>query len=444
MRARLAVLRYMPPGLAATVAWLLVGALGIAVRDRWALPTALVAMRGYGASHSTVALLLSTLPALAGLLLVPAVGLRSDRSRARLGRRRPWLLLCAPLSGLAMLGAASAPGMASASHALLGHASPGVAALETGWFCACWALSDGAAACTAALFAGLVNDVIPRTFIGRFYALNRIVGLGVAIVFNMLLLARTDTCLHAILVAIAFACAVAVPLMCLRVREPPADAAPQPPAAAPRPRVRVAIAQCLAQPGSRWAFAVFMLAAAAFGPFNTFSLNYALELGVSKGEFGALTATGYAVSIASAFVIGFLADRFGALRIAAAALALYAPLALAGSLLDLDASMFCCIYLAHVILSGAYFTAAAAMPATLFPQAEFVRYNASKDSLVAVANIVVGSSAGMLLDLSGHAYRLTLAGAALFSLGCLGCLCRLLAHGRVNSALAAAAEPVTP
>ena len=438
MLARLAVLRYTPLGLAATVAWLLVGALGIAVRDRWALPSALVALHGYGASHSTVALLLTTLPALAGLLLVPAVGLRSDRSRARLGRRRPWLLLCAPLCGLAMLGAASAPGMASALHALLGHASPSVAALETGWFCVCWALSDGAAACTAALFAGLVNDVIPRAFIGRFYALNRIVGLGVAIVFNMLLLARTDTCLHEILVAIAFACAVAVPLMCLRVREPPANAA------APRPRTRLALVQCLAQPGSRWAFAVFMLAAAAFGPFNTFSLNYALELGVSKAEFGALTATGYAVSIASAFVIGFLADRFGALRIAAAALTLYTPLALAGSLLDLDAPMFCCVYLGHVILSGAYFTAAAAMPATLFPQAEFVRYNASKDSLVAVANIVVGSSTGLLLDLSGHAYRLTLAGAALFSLACLGCLCRLLAHGRADGALVAAAEPVTP
>jgi hypothetical protein len=95
-----------------------------------------------------------------------------------------------------------------------------------------------------------------------------------------------------------------------------------------------------------------------------------------------------------------------------------------------------------VILSGAYFTAAAAMPAALFPQAEFVRYNASKDSLVGVANIVVGSSAGMLLDLSGHAYRLTLAGAALFSLACLGCLCRLLAHGRANGAQASAAAPV--
>jgi hypothetical protein len=84
------------------------------------------------------------------------------------------------------------------------------------------------------------------------------------------------------------------------------------------------------------------------------------------------------------------------------------------------------------------------MPATLFPQAEFVRYNASKDSLVAVANIVVGSSTGVLLDLSGHAYRLILAGAALFSLACLGCLFRLLAHGRADGALLAAAEPVTP
>jgi MFS family permease len=201
---------------------------------------------------------------------------------------------------------------------------------------------------------------------------------------------------------------------------------------------------CLAQPGSRWTFAAFMLAAAAFGPFNTFSQNYGLALGMSKEEFGKLTAAGYAVSIAAAFVIGFLADRFGALRIAAAALALYVPLALGGSLLPLDAAAFRWVYLAHVILSGAYFTAAAAMPAALFPQAEFVRYNASKDSLVAVANIVVGSSAGMLLDLSGHAYRLTLAGAALFSLACLGCLCRLLARQPQGAAQTPAAPGLAP
>jgi Na+/melibiose symporter-like transporter len=410
------------PALAATVAWLLVGALGIAMRERWAPPAALVALRGYGASDSTVALLLSTLPALASLLLVPAIGLRSDRSRARLGRRRPWLLVCAPLAGLAMLGAAAAPVLAAGTQALLGGAAPAMHSLETGWFCLCWALFDGAAACTAALFAGLVNDVVPRAFIGRFYALNRIVGLGVAIVFNMTLLARTDTCLRAILLAIALACALAIPLMCLRVREAPADA-PAPPAAAPSPR---ALAHCLAQPGSAWAFAAFMLAAAAFGPFNTFSQNFALALGLSKAEFGALTAAGYAVSIAGAFAIGWLADRFDALRIAAGALALYVPLALAGSMLVVDAAAFRPFYLAHVILSGAFFTAAAAMPAALFPQAEFVRYNAGKDSLVAIASIVTGSAAGMLLDLSCHAYRLTLVGAALFSLACLGCLGRLL------------------
>lgn len=428
---------------AATVAWLLVGSLGIAVRERWAPPAALVALRGYGASDSTVALLLSTLPALASLLLVPAIGLRSDRSRARLGRRRPWLLLCAPLAGLAMLGAASAPALAAFSHTLLGAAAPGPAALETGWFCLCWALFDAAAACTAALFAGLVNDIVPRAFLGRFHALNRIVGLGVAIVFNMALLARTDSCLGAILVAIALVCALAIPLMCLRVRETPGQLREL--AAAPRPRGT--LAACLAQPGSGWVFAAFMLASGAFGPFNTFSQNYALDLGVTKAEFGALTASGYAVSMASALAIGWLADRFGALRVAAAALLLYVPLALAGSLLVVDAAAFRCFYLAHVILSGAYFTAAAAMPAALFPQSEFVRYLACKDSLAAVASIVVGSAAGMLLDLSGHAYRLTLGGAALFSLACLCCLGRLLLRpplAGTDTSMVPGAEPLTP
>jgi hypothetical protein len=64
----------------------------------------------------------------------------------------------------------------------------------------------------------------------------------------------------------------------------------------------------------------------------------------------------------------------------------------------------------------------------LFPSADFVRYNSSKDILVAIANIVVGASLGPLLDLSGHDYRLTLASAAVFSLLSALCLARLLAQ----------------
>jgi hypothetical protein len=288
---------------------------------------------------------------------------------------------------------------------------------------------------TVALFSGLVNDVVPRGLIGRFLAAFRIVGLGVAIAFNMSLFALADTRLFELLLAIALVFGLSIPVMCLMVREGryPAPGEPVEPGAmgAASGRLllaRTQLAQCCGERRTLWAFAAFMLAAVTFGPFNTFSQNYALDLGMGKAELGTLTASAYAVSIASAFGIGWLADRFGALRVAAVMMALYCLIALGGWLLVDGAAAFRCFYVAHVIVSGAYFTAAAAMPMALFPRAEFVRYNSSKDIMVALANIIVGTCLGPLLDLSGHDYRLTLASAALFSLLCLGCMARLLVH----------------
>lgn len=448
-RFRAGTLHYSLWGLLAVTGWLLVGELGIAMRDRWAQPIGLVVLRNVGASDTSIALLLSTVPAVISLLLVPAIGLRSDRCRSPWGRRRPYLLVSAPLGAIAMLCVAAAPTLAAFCHGLLGAWSPGQRALDLGFFCLFWTVFEAAAMTTVALFNGLVNDVMPHGLLGRLYAVLRILGLGVAIFFNMSLFALADTRLFELLLSIALVFGLSIPLMCLMVREGAyATPAPAPaPAhaahaahAAHTPRIlarapaRTQLLQCCAQRRHLWAFGAFMLAAVTFSPFNTFSQNYALGLGLTKAELGALTATGYAVSIAGAFGIGWLADRFGAVRVATAMMALYSLIAVGGWLLVRDGSAFRAFYLAHVIVSGAYFTAAAAMPMDVFPRAEFVRYNASKDIMVALANILVGTCLGPLLDLSGHDYRLTLASAALFSLLCLGCLGRL--PGR-----AAAAEP---
>lgn len=444
-RFQAGTLRYTAWGLLAVVGWLLVGELGIAVRERWAQPIGLVVLRNVGASDTGVAMLLSTVPALISLLLVPAIGMRSDRCRSPWGRRRPFLLASAPLGAVAMLCVAAAPTLAAATDGLLGTWSPGRKALDMGYFCLFWTVFEAAAMTTVALFSGLVNDVMPRGMLGRFYAAFRIVGLGVAIFFNMSLLALADAWLVELLVTIALVFGLSVPLMCLMVREgryPAPD--PVPPAAHGHLRLaRSQLAQCCAQRRHVWVFLAFMLAAVTFSPFNTFSQNYALALGLSKAELGTLTASAYGVSIVAAFGIGWLSDRIGSVRVAAATMGLYCAIALGGCLLVHGAAAFRCFYLAHVIVSGAYFTAAAAMPMDLFPRAEFVRYNSSKDIMVALANILVGTCLGPLLDLSGHDYRLTLACAALFSLLCLGCLGRLLARPPMAAASETLLPPVT-
>ncbi len=404
---------------AAAMGWLLVGDLGIAIRDRAAQPTALEMLRQAGASDTATSLLLATVPAVVSVLLVPWLGYRSDRCRSRHGRRRPFLLVAAPLGCLALLGLAATPVLAPALAAAAGIDS------RTGTlasFCLFWTLFECAALTAMAMFTGLVSDVVPRARLGRFFAAVRIVGLSVGIGFNSWLFALTERHLAPVLACAALAFAVPVLAMCLMVREPRAAAGPATIAPAP-PRARVS--QCMAHPSFLLAVAMFVLASLTFAPFNTFYQYYAHAHGVPKATLGALTAAGYAVSIASAFAVGWLVDRRGAVQVSGAVMVVYCAVAAAGWLLVDGAAGFQLFYCAHVALSGAYFTAASSLPMALFPAAQFVQFNATKDMLVVLAMIVATAVQGPLLDLAGHDYRLTLLSAAICSLLCAACMARL-------------------
>ncbi|WBS01028.1 MFS transporter [Pseudoduganella sp. SL102] len=417
--------------------WLLLGDLGIAMRDRAALPSALELLRVAGASDTATSLLLSTVPALLSMFIVPIVGWRSDRHRGRLGRRRPFLLVSAPAGCLALLGLAFSPALGAAFDAALGDWSPGARFCRLAAFGLFWTLFDCAALCALSLFTGLVNDVVPFGWLGRFYALFRIVGLGAGIAFHTWVFALTDHHLAAILACTGLVFGGCLVAMCVAVREPPAPAVAVDVAEAadgagsagsPEPSARgPGLPRGFMTPPILWAVAMFVCAAVTFNPFNTFYQFFAHASAVPKATLGMLTAVGYAVSIGSAFAIGWLVDRCGAMRISALVMTLYCALAALGALVVDDAASFQAIYLCHVIVSGAWWTAAASMPMALFPRERFVQFNASKDFVVVSASILLGIVQGPLLDLSGHDYRLTLGCGAVFSALCLVCLARLRA-----------------
>ena len=424
-------------GLLALAFWLMVGDLGTAMRERAAVPSVLEMLHRHATSDTATSLLMSAVPALLSILIVPWIGYRSDRSNNRWGRRRPYLLAVVVAGMASMLGLAGTPLLGAATHAALGALSPGQRLCELAYFGLFWTMFECAALSTISLFTGLVNDLVPRPLLGRFLSGLRIVSLSVGIAFNTWVFALTDQYLYGILFAIALAFGLPLLLMCAMIREAPASG---PGAAAgaclPAPLIvpagRARLLACFADRSFLWSVAPFMLAAATFGPFNTFYQHYAHVSGISKSALGSLTAYGYSVSIVSAFGIGWLVDRYGAVRISLIAMGSYCTVAGVGYLCLADAATFRLFYLAHVCISGAYFTAAASLPMALFPRAQFVQYNATKEVMVVVGNILVSAIQGPILDSSGHDYHLTLLSATLFSLACLGCLLRLQA-GRHNS-----------
>jgi Na+/melibiose symporter-like transporter len=413
-------------GLGAVLCWLLLGDLSIAMRDRVALPSAVELLRQQGASDTVTSLLLATVPAMLSMLLVPLLGYHSDRCRSRWGRRKPFLLVAAPVGCLALLGLAASPSLALPLDALLGGWSPGPRLCKLALFCLFWTVFECAAISALSLFTGLVNDIVPQGLLGRTFAGFRMMSLGIGIAFHAWVFELTDDYLQVILACVAILFALPILAMCLMVKETPLP--PAAPGQAPQRALRLPLAhvvECFRYRPYAWAVAVFVLASVTFSPFNTFYQFYAHALGVPKATLGFLTATGYATSIVSAFAIGWLVDRYGAVRVSSIIMAVYCAISAAGFLTMADAATFRAYYLAHVAISGAWFTAAASMPMALLPRSKFVQYNSTKDLMVVLGTVLVSSMQGVVLDLSGRDYRLTLLAGALFSLLCLACLARL-------------------
>ena len=425
-RSRSPVLPLTAAGLFAVGCWLMLGDLGIAMRERVALPSGLELLRRNAASDTTTSLLLATVPAVLSVLLVPFIGYHSDRFRSAWGRRRPFLLVIAPIGCAAMLGLAVSPLLGAWTDAMLGAGSPGARICNLGWFCLFWTVFECAAISAASLFTGLVNDVVPAGLLGRFFAGFRIVGLSLGIAFHTWVFALTDHYLPEILAAIGVVFALAILVMCFTVKE----VCPPGPEGAPGARCtllvpRAHILECFRYRPYLWIVAAFVFACVTFSPFNTFCQYYAQMMGISKAALGSMTAYGYMFSIVSAFGVGWLADRYGAVRVSAIFMVLYCAAAAVGYLTVRDEGSFRLFYMAHIIISGAYFTAAASMPMALFPRARFVQYNSTKDLMVVFGNILVSSAQGPILDFSGHDYRLTLLSGAAFALLAVVCLLRL-------------------
>jgi MFS family permease len=414
-------LRYTAAGLGIVLFWLLFGEFAIALRDRSAIPGVMELLRQHHASDTMIAVLVSALPALLGSVLVPIVGFRSDRFRSRWGRRLPFLVGVTPVAALVFVALGNCTAIGRGTDALLGAASPGVDACVLAWFCVLWTVFEGLALVTLALYAGLVNDIVPRPILGRFYAGFRIVSLGAGILFNLWIFHLTEHHLRNVFLGIGVFFGVACVLMCVRLKEgeygPPApvDASAGQGAVTWRAMGRAYWRECFAD---RYFLLVFLALTASeltFMPFNTFSQLYAESIGMDKGQLGRLLATSYALSIGLSSVVGWMVDRYGAAAVTVCTMGLYLCVACGGFLIVHDLQSFAVVYVLHAVVSGTYYTAAASLPMVLFPRARFLQFDAAKRVVFSTSNIALSFLLGPLLDASGHVYGLTLLVGALLA-----------------------------
>jgi hypothetical protein len=157
------------------------------------------------------------------------------------------------------------------------------------------------------------------------------------------------------------------------------------------------------------------LAQVAFAPVNLISVYAAGSFGLSLDVYGKYIAYTYVCSLVLAYPLGWLADRFHPTRMGLVALGIYTVLMVAGYFGIVGPRSFGVVFLVHGVLSGCYFTGAAALGQVLMPKAKFAVYYSAYVLLWALGNCVVGLGLGKLLDLLNRDYRFAFAAGGLIA-----------------------------
>lgn len=402
-------------------AWLLFGDFAIQLKERSDTATAQIVLKSLNAGDFLVGLIIGSIPAAIGMIIGPIVAVKSDRTRTRWGRRVPFLLIPLPFVVFAMFGLAVVPQAGAWLHLSLGELSPGLQACSLAAFTFFWMLFELASAVINSIFGGFVNDVVPQEVIGRFFGFFRMVSLAAGIIYNMLIIKHAEDHFFWIFVGTGLFYGVGFTLMCLKVRE--GSYPPPPPlseAASPGrlQGLRAYVRECFTHRYYLWLFSAVILSPLAFAPVNSFSIFYARHIGMSLETYGRYISASYVVSFVLAYFLGSLADRYHPLRLALVFTGLYAMVAFAGAVFGREPGGFGLVFLAHTIISGAYFTSTASIGQRLYPRQKFAQFASAAGLLGALCFMVLTPSVGLLLDWSHQQYHLTfLIGGVLSSLG---------------------------
>ena len=403
-------LTYTAGGLALLFVLLLLGDFAWQMRERSAAPVVQLLIKRFQASDFLTGFFLITVPWTAIMIVGPAVSFWSDRHRGRWGRRIPFILVQTPIVALAMVSIAFSPVLGPVLHRALGGRPETVQHTILLLISLCWTVFEIGAVTANAVFNALINDVVPRDLLGRFYGLFRAVGLGAGILFNYKIIGQAEDHYTVILASIGLLYGAGLTLMCLRVKE--GEYPPPPPSPSGGPRVlwgviRDYFRDCFAKPYYLVVFIFLGFASLAFIPINTFSIYAAKSYGMTMETYGRYLVVTYLCSFCLAYPLGWLADRLHPLRLGIGAMVLYGLAMAVGFWRVGDARLFGIFFLAHGVLAGTYFTGTAAIAQMLFPKLKFAQFAAAAGLVAALCNIALGPVLGAALDWLHNDYRYT-------------------------------------
>ncbi|MDX2186001.1 MAG: MFS transporter [Opitutaceae bacterium] len=399
-------LTYTTTGLALLVVWLLWGDIAWWTRDRSAMPMMQVMLKLFDASDLITGLLLITVPSVIAMTLGPLISYWSDNHRSRYGRRIPFLLGTTPLIALSMVGLGLSPELAAILRQLLGWGPERTNTSVLIVLGICWTTFELGALTANSIFAALINDVVPRVLIGRFFGVFRAVSLAVGIAFNSFVIGLAEQHFRIIFIAIGLFYGAGLTLMCFRVRE--GDYPPVPPERAKASILTIYktyLRECFTCRHYVLAIVFFALGNLAYVPINIYAVATAKSLGMSMETFGKIHVVMYLTSFVLAFPLGWLADRFHPQRVSMGALLCSSSAALISFFALKSADDFFYAMLAHGVFSGCFFTGIASFCQVIFPKLRCAQFIAAAWIVNSLMQIIFGPAFGWFLDFTGNQYR---------------------------------------
>jgi MFS family permease len=397
---RVGTLSYTKRGLGALFLWLLVGDFCFTLKEI-VMPKLLpLVLKSNGATGAQIGLIVTSIPALLGMVLAPIISYRSDRFRSRMGRRIPFILFATPPVGLCLIFAGFSPQIAGWVHSRV---------IPTAWEISyatviLWTLGSFFALFMAfnmvagTVFGLLINDVVPRELMGRFYGWFRVVMAGATLMFNWFLFGLADTHARGIFVGIGIVYSVAFLALCLRVRE--GEYPPPPPPLGRNWGMTIIgyLRDSFGTPIYAWMFTGFASVTMGGVCFGLFSIFYGFKLGLTLESYSKVLV---AISLGNLVIsapIGYLADRFHPLRMEIAAFVLMTVISVLAFFFIVGVKSFIFFELAISFAGTMWATSWAPLCPALLPKDRYGQFLSAANVLGMVVSMVGGYVGGKFMD----------------------------------------------
>ena len=403
-------LSYTKGALISVMFWMLWANLCLQIMEY--LPTVIpLQLKWLGASDKLIGFIKDSLPSILTVVIVPIIGMQSDRHRGPMGRRKPFLLWCTiPVClFLALLGFAEPitrglHGFIGGLHPILTPSAIGITLIM--FFAAGFFIFN---LYIMQVYQYLVADVIPQSTMGTFTGIVRAIGAIAGFIFNRWLFGYAETCIWAIYTGCALLYAAGFALLLWRVKEgeyPPPDSTGE--RLGPVKFVHRYARECFSHSFYLKMFSVALFYWSAWVPFMTFvvfyetknaGIDYAPSLGVDVAEFGRIKGWTFLPKVVLFLSLGPLVDRFHCLRVLITGIVLVTLTYLAGFFIVHTPSQFLWWWITNEVAQAIFQLAYLTMFPALLPKAKFGQYFSANQLFFSIGLVGAPFLCGWLMDI---------------------------------------------